>query len=217
MININQVDSLEKLEQKAWRINFEDGTFEIYLGIIIISFAPQLSLFDILPIPINVLLGPIIIGFALALFLLSKKYLIKPRIGIVKYGRKRKKRKQKTVFILTINMLLLFMIFLLTSSGFWDDLNVPWFLELLFIQSIFVTLPLCLVAYYLQYNRLYIIAVLMGSSIFIAGLSSTFIIPPFNFLFVFVTIGVLIILMGVISLTKFLRKYPKQKEEADNL
>jgi hypothetical protein len=208
---------LEKLEKKTWRVNFEDGTFEIYLGIIIISFAPQLTLIDILPIPFNILLGPIIIGVALALFLLSKKYLIKPRIGIVKYGRKRKMRKQKTVFILTINMLLLFSIFLLTSSGFWDDLNIPWFLELLFIQSIFVTLPLCLVAYYLQYSRLYIIAVLMGSSIFIAELSSTFIIPPFNFLFVFVTIGGLIILMGTISLFKFLKKYPKEKKEADKL
>ena len=203
------------MEKKAWRVNFEDGIFDIYFGIIIISFVPHLIFIEILPIPINFLLGPIIIGFALAFFILCKKYLIKPRIGTVKYGRKRKIRKMKTAIILSINVLALLILFLLRTSDFWDDLNIPNSVEILIIQLMFVTLPLCLVAYILQYNRLYIIAVLMGSSFFFAELISNFITPPVNILFIFLINGSLIILMGVISLIKFLRKY--QKEEADDL
>jgi hypothetical protein len=71
---------LEKLEKRAWRLNFEHGTFEIYLGIIIISFAPQLSLFNILPIPFNYLFVFLIIGGliiligVISLFKFLKKY-----------------------------------------------------------------------------------------------------------------------------------------------
>ena len=200
------------MEKKAWRVNFEDGIFDIYFGIIIISFVPNIVLFDLLPIPMNFLLSPIIIGFALAFFILSKKYLIKPRIGTVKYGRKRKIRKMKTGVILSINVLLLLILFLLRTSDFWDDLNIPNTIEILLIQLIFITLPLCLVAYILQYNRLYIIAILMGSSFFIAELISTFITPPINIIVVFLIIGGLIILMGVFSMIKFIKRHPLEKE-----
>jgi len=203
------------MEKKAWRVNFEDGIFDIYFGIIIISFVPHLIFIEILPIPINFLLGPIIIGFALAFFILCKKYLIKPRIGTVKYGRKRKIRKMKTAIILSINVIALLILFLLRISDFWDNLNIPNSVEILLIQLIFVTLPLCLVAYILQYHRLYIIAVLMGSSFFFAELISNFITPPINILFVFLIIGGLIILMGVFSMIKFTKKYPLEKEGLD--
>jgi len=203
------------MEKKAWRVNFEDGIFDIYFGIIIISLVPHLIFIEILPIPINFLLGPIIIGFALAFFILCKKYLIKPRIGTVKYGRKRKIRKMKTAIILSINVIALLILFLLRISDFWDNLNIPNSVEILLIQLIFVTLPLCLVAYILQYHRLYIIAVLMGSSFFFAELISNFITPPINILFVFLIIGGLIILMGVFSMIKFTKKYPLEKEGLD--
>ncbi|MFW9949585.1 MAG: hypothetical protein ACFFKA_05615 [Candidatus Thorarchaeota archaeon] len=204
---------LKDLEKKAWRTTFDDGIFDIYMGILIISFGPSISFYDYLPVPINILIGPIIIGLGLAFFILSKKYLIQPRIGFVKFGRKRKARKIKTMIIISINVVLLFAIFLFSLSGILQDLMIPPFLYVLFAELLFLTLPLCLVAYFLQYNRLYFIAILMGVSFSIADSASIFIPIPYNFFFTYLVIGGLIIGMGMFYLIRFLRKYPKIKQE----
>ncbi|MFX0011897.1 MAG: hypothetical protein ACFE9R_16395, partial [Candidatus Hermodarchaeota archaeon] len=117
------------------------------MGILIISFGPSISFYDSLPTPINILIGPIIIGIGLAFFILTKKYLIQPRIGFVKFSRKRKIRKRRTVIIISINVILLFTIFLLNLSGIFRVLMIPSFLYTLFMELLFLTLPLCLVAY----------------------------------------------------------------------
>ena len=183
------------------------------MGILIISFGPSISFYDSLPTPINILIGPIIIGIGLAFFILTKKYLIQPRIGFVKFGRKRKIRKRRTVMIISISVILLFTIFLLNFSGVFRVLMIPSFLYTLFMELLFLTLPLCLVAYFLQYNRLYIIAILLGVSFSIAEAASIFIPIPFNFFVTYLVIGGLVIVMGLFYLIRFLRKYPKMKKE----
>jgi hypothetical protein len=204
---------LKVLEKKAWRTTFDDGIFDIYMGILIISFGPSISFYDYLPFPMNILIGPIIIGIGLAFFILSKKYLIQPRIGFVKFGRKRKARKLKTMIIISINVVLLLAIFLLNLSGIFQHLMIPPFLYILFAELLFLTLPLCLVAYFLQYNRLYFIAILMGISFSLAEASSIFIPIPFNFLVTYLLIGGLIIVIGLFYLIRFLHRYPLTKRE----
>ncbi|NHJ22933.1 MAG: hypothetical protein EAX89_00040 [Candidatus Lokiarchaeota archaeon] len=204
---------LKVLEKKAWRTTFDDGIFDIYMGILIISIGFGISFYDYLPFPINILIGPIIIGLGLAFFILSKKYLIQPRIGIVKFGRKRKVRKLKTMIIISINVVFLFTIFLLNLSGIFQYLMIPPFLYTLFTELLVLTLPLCLVAYFLQYNRLYFIAILMGISFSLADASSIFIPIPFNFLITYLLIGGLIIGMGLFYFIRFLHRYPLTKRE----
>lgn len=201
------------MEKKTWKSTFDDGIFDIYMGILIISFGPSISFYDSLPTPINILIGPILIGIGLAFFILTKKYLIQPRIGFVKFGRKRKIRKRRTVIIISINVILLFTIFLLNLSGVFRVLMIPSFLYNLFMELLFLTLPLCLVAYFLQHNRLYIIAILLGVSFSIAEAASIFIPIPFNFFVTYLVIGGLLIAMGLFYLIRFLRKYPKMKKE----
>jgi hypothetical protein len=133
----------------------------------------------------------------------------------VVYGRKRKIRKKRTVLVLSVNMLLLLTIFLLRFTGLWQELNIPEIIDILILELLFITIPLFLVAYLIQYNRLYIIAVLMGFSFFFVELISSFINPPFNFLFVYLLIGGIIISMGIISLIRFLKRYPKDKEDVN--
>jgi hypothetical protein len=204
---------LKDLEKKAWRTMFDDGIFDIYIGILIISFGPSISFYDYLPFPINILIGPIIIGLGLAFFILSKKYLIQPRIGFVKFGRKRKVRKVKTVIMISINVILLIVIFLFNFSGIFQELRIPSFLYILFAELLFLTLPLCLVAYFLQYNRLYFIAILMGVSFSIADAASALVPIPFNFFVTYLVIGGLVVIMGLFFLIRFLKKFPKLKEE----
>jgi hypothetical protein len=201
------------LEKKAWKTYFDDGIFDIYFGILIASFGPSIAFYDILPIPLNVLLGPLMIGFGLVFFILSKKYVIKPRIGVVKYGRKRKVRKLKTVIILSVNIMFLVILFLLNLLISGGEIDLPYNLIVLLEGFLFLTLPLCFVAYFLQLTRLYFYALVLGCGFFLADISSLVISIPFNFLFIYLMFGVIIITIGIIFLIRFFRKYQLPKKE----
>ncbi|MFX0008854.1 MAG: hypothetical protein ACFE9R_00955 [Candidatus Hermodarchaeota archaeon] len=201
------------MEKKAWKTYFDDGIFDIYFGILIASFGPGIASYEILPIPLNVLLGPLIIGFGLVFFILSKKYVIKPRIGVVKYGRKRKVRKLKTAIILSVNVVLLSILFLLNLFISGGDINLPYNIMVLLEGILFLTLPLCLVAYFLQFTRLYFYALILGCGFFLADISSIVIPIPFNFLFIYLLLGVIIITIGVTFFIRFIRTYQLPKQE----
>jgi len=179
----------------------------MYFGILLASFGPSIALQDFLPAPLNVLLGPMMIVLGLSFFILSKKYLIKPRIGTVKYGRKRKVRKLKIVVILSVNVVILLILYIFNLYN--PSFTLPYLLEGL----LFLTLPLCFVAYFIQFNRLYFYAVVFGCTFFLGDISS-FIMPiPFNFLFSYFLLGGILIIIGLIYLIRFLRKYPLPQEE----
>ena len=152
------------------------------------------------------------IGLGLAFFILSKKYLIKPRIGVVKFGRKRKVKKLKTMIVLSVNVVLLLILFLFNLSGNEIIINLPYNLIFLLEGLLFLAVPLCLMAYFLQYNRLYVYGLLLGSGFFLADISALFVPIPFNFLFTYLLIGGTIIITGTIYLIRFLKKYPLAKE-----
>jgi hypothetical protein len=201
------------LEKKAWRTTFEDGIFDIYFGILILSFGPSITFYEILPVPLNVLLGPILIGFGLAFFILSKKYLIKPRFGVVKFGRKRKAKKLRTVVVLSVNVVFLLILFLFNISLSEVSANLPYNIVVLLEGILFLTVPLCLVAYFIQLTRLYFYALLLGCGFFLADISSLIVPNPFNFLFVYLLLGGIIITVGVTYLIRFTKKYQLPKEE----
>ena len=200
------------MENKAWKTYFDDGVFDIYFGILIASFGPSIAFYDFLPIPLNMLLGPLLIGFGLVFFILSKKYVIKPRIGVVKYGRKRRVRKWKTVIVLSVNIVFLLILFLLNLLISRGEIDLPYNLIVLFEGLLFLTLPLCFVAYFLQLTRLYFYALLLGCGFFLADMSSLVISIPFNFFFIYLMLGTIIIIVGIIFFIRFIRKYPLPKK-----
>jgi len=150
-----------------------------------------------------------VIGIGLAFFILSKKYLIKPRIGTVKFGRKRKVRKLKIVIILSVNVVVLLILYIFNLINPEGSFTLPYLLEGL----LFLTLPLCFVAYFIQFNRLYFYAVVFGCTFFLADISSVIIPIPFNFLFSYFILGGILIIIGLTYLIRFLRKYPLPQEE----
>jgi len=154
-----------------------------------------------------------LIGFGLVFFILSKKYLIKPRIGVVKFGHKRKVRKLKTVVILSVNMVILLILFLFNLSDNEIIVNLPYSIRFLLEGLLFLTIPLCFVAYFLQFTRLYVYALFLGSGFFLADISALVVPIPLNFLFLYLFLGGIIIIIGMIYLIRFLRKYPLPKEE----
>ncbi len=149
----------------------------------------------------------------LILFLLGKKFITQPRLGVVKFALKAKSRKLKTVLVLSINSIILLILFIVRIANPDFRLLLPNYIEGLIIGLLFITVPLCFAAYFLQYERLYYIAVLVGLSFFLSDLLSIILPEPFDALAAFSITSSVIMFLGIISLVKFFRKYPLSKEE----
>jgi len=205
---------LEALEKKTWRTTLVDGIFEIYLGILHLSLTLGIVFDEVVPAPFSTIISFSIILIGLIFFLIGKKYISQPRLGKVKFGRARMARKLKTLIILTVNFLVVLIIYLIGALNPQFRLNLPPYLYGLIIGLLFVTLPLSFVAYFLQFTRLYIIALLFGIGFFLDELFALLLIPePFDSLLAFGMISIAIISIGIVVFIRFLQKYPLPKEE----
>jgi hypothetical protein len=203
--------NLKELEKKAWRSTFKDGIFEIYFGILHLSLTLGIVLDALLPIPYDSILIFSIIGCGLIFFLIGKKYISQPRLGKVKFGRTRIARKAKTIAVLTVNFIILLVILLVVPQL---SVELPGYLYGLIMGLLFFTLPLCFVAYFLQFKRLYLIAILVGLSYFLDEIFRLMLIPePFNSLLAFGIVSMIIISIGIVVFIRFLKNYPLQKED----
>ena len=80
----------------------------------------------------------------------------------------------------------------------------------------FFWLPFSIVAYFMKFNRLYVIAMLGGVSFIVSQLLSPFIGVPLDMLIPFGITGGIITITGVYYLIRFLRDHPLPEKEAAN-
>ena len=213
MKKITENIDLKGIEKKAWRSTLEDGILDIYFGISVLGLGMGMTLSPVLPNPFNKFIPLIFIGIGLFFFLTAKKYITQPRLGKVKFGFKRKGRKLKTLIVLAINLIILLILFLIRFINPELSLEFPGYLDVLILGLLFITAPVFFAAYFLQYPRFYFIGLLVGLSFFLSDLFSFFIPEPFDTLVAFSIVCGIIIFMGLVSLLKFVRKYPLPKEE----
>jgi len=198
--------SLKELERKAFRSNFQDGLWDIFIGVIILQLAivplfSDLNLGDFwslmayLPIMLSVMIFVII----------SKKFVVAPRIGTVNFGKTRKRKIQK---------LTLFLIFALTVGFFASFTFVytknlsDWIPPILFfgvsMASFFIA------SYLLDYSRLFIYGILVALSFLIGELLFRYYnVPHHGWPVVFSISGGIMIVTGIVLFSKFIKENPK--------
>ncbi|MBN2258634.1 MAG: hypothetical protein JW704_12605 [Anaerolineaceae bacterium] len=147
------------------------------------------------------------------LFILGKKHITVPRLGAVKFGIKRKRRKMILAAILSMTVLLMTMGVIAAPSWLHsevDDLALRGLMDLLVPLSagLFVTVIIGVIAYFIEYYRGLYIAMLFGLGIYI---DMTFDLPAAMLVF-----GVLAAIPGVILLLRFIKKYPIQSGQVQN-
>jgi len=204
---------LKEIEKKTWRSYFEDGIIEIYMGSLYIGIGIASSLIDVAPFSFLHFLGYLIIIFGLIFFIGGKKFITYPRVGKIKFGRKRKVRKLKSLLILSINFVILLIIYMLNLLVPPEQSLFPAWFNSLIIGFLFTTMPISLVAYFLDFPRFYIIAVQFGITFFLIEVFSLFTLEPFNLILVFAINGLIMIGMGSYFFINFLKKYPVVKKE----
>jgi hypothetical protein len=182
--------SLENVERRAWTLYFEDGLWDLFFGFLFFGGGLRAvtdSLWAYLLVAVGVLL--VIFG---------KRWLTLPRLGAIKFGPKRKARRQTLFILIMVAVVLTFVVLLLPVL----DIATPGpHAGLLF--ALLVPLILGIVAYFLDFRRLYVYAVLAAIFMMVtetvslqAGAVAQMIA------------GGIALLIGLWNLWHFLREYP---------
>jgi len=110
--------NLKQIERKAWRSVFQDGLWDIYLGLLLLLMGSS-DLLDQLPIGeaarLGIYLG--LLAFILVGMWLAKTYITIPRIGRVQFGPARQIRRKKAGLLLAGSVLLGVVLWMVASAG----------------------------------------------------------------------------------------------------
>ena len=196
----NDLD-LKALEKKAWQSVFQDGLWDIYLGILLTSFAVSAWL-DKQPMDDDLRMGIYIGVMVLAMIFLwaGKHFITAPRMGTVRFGAERRKRRNLVRLILFISVLLGLAVWWLTA---WHGFTTGgWGFPMIWVLNILMVFGLG--AYFLDYQRLYLIGFLYALVIplDLAIKSATQMDMD---VYIFSGAGMIVVLMGLAYLIRFMR------------
>jgi len=209
--------NLKAIERKAFRSFHQDGLWDIYIGGLMLVLSQMFS------IPENgedelsyigfTLLG---VGIVFAIFQLGKKYITTPRMGQVRFGAERQKRKITLgwimgVYVLVTLGLFLFSLYVWNVAGSEPVTNVPVSpsLERVLVAALaalIVGTSMIVISYFREFMRGYYIALLMGCGFFFTLLLDKT-IPM-------IIAGALILVPGLVLFIHFLRQHPLPPQEA---
>ncbi|MDH4212186.1 MAG: hypothetical protein OEV79_12145 [candidate division WOR-3 bacterium] len=206
---------LKKLERKVWTSFYEDGIWDIYLGLLLSSIAIGAFCTDVGISEKYSIFGHVgILVFAILFLALGKRFITLPRIGTVVFGPRGRARLTKAQILLAISCVSGLAAFLLIVSTMGNATArqpvmgyiVPlfWIVNMLLLFS--------LAAYFLNYARLYIIGFLYA----VAVPTDMILRQVLHIDLSVVAFGVpalIIICMGVVILTRFIRKYSNIEQE----
>ena len=210
--------NLREIERKAFRSAHQDGLWDIYIGGIILSMSvlAYSTANEAFPLPrfALYLLG---MGVFYLIFWGGKKYLTTPRLGQVKFGPQRQRRKL-TMMIVLGGIVLLQVILFLGTVLLWR--NPDWAARLGFGQvdpdyerlivaivgALFVGPSIVLIAYFNDFLRGYYIAFIVALAVF----SLIWFGQPVYLILA----GLVILIPGVVLLIRFLRQHPLPSTEA---
>jgi hypothetical protein len=195
---------LKSTERASFKLAaYADGLNDISLGLIMILFSTYSIIRAAFGVEINVLFFFAVLVVVIGLHLYLKSRLVPDRIGIVKFGGRSRQRFKIALLITGALVFLTTLTWILTSQGYFFP--VPSWLDSygfdiligLAILAIFSAM-----AYTLKLTRFYLYALLLGFSIPLQTLVND------NYWLPLMSSGVIITVIGIILLSRFLKKYP---------
>jgi hypothetical protein len=145
------------------------------------------------------------------ILILGKRFITVPRIGIVKFNQKRTKSRNKIGLLIAILFPITVVMVFLTFLGVYN-IRVGGYIVPVG-AGLFTLILLSTIAYIMDYPHFYLYAVSIGLGIPLATLLKPIFGDPLHYLISFGISGTLILLYGIITLIKFIKKYPIPREE----
>jgi hypothetical protein len=204
---------LKEIERKAFRSTFQDGLWDIFLGLLLLNMAIGIVLEDT-SLPLSWIMVMIVPWpfLVLVAFWAGKKFITTPRIGLAKFGPQRKAKMKNLRVVLFLSVLLLVIMFFLGWAAMGNSL--PWWVtEIplpLYVWPAQTIIVFGLAAYFLDVPRFYAYGVLYGLPLPVGILlvKNTDLTVLGSMAITFgVAVGVMV-LIGVILFIRFLREYP---------
>jgi hypothetical protein len=183
-------DELKTLEKKIYQSYFSDGLWEIFFGQFFLLMGIR-TLVD------NVWVTLLALS-AIPVFILGKRFITIPRLGMVKFGEARKARRRRLMGFILIAVIATYTLLLISLTEY----SLPSLMTGIFL-SIGVTTVFLLMAYFMDFTRLYFYAVIFGVSF---GLNEIFWGDPVGPL-AFILSGALVFSIGCVLLVRFWRMY----------
>ncbi len=203
--------SLKEAERKAFRSTFQDGLWDIYLGLVFLLFG----------------IGPMIqvsadndwmltLGYYVPIFVIfwaAKKYVTAPRIGRATFSPARKRKIYKVRLALLFSVVLGLIVYLMAATGDGLSGTVATLPTVLLLFTGNILLIFWLGAYFLDFPRLYVYGALLGLS-FPVGffLMQRGVVADETRPFI-LTSGIMIV-VGVVQFVRFLRDNPPYDENS---
>jgi hypothetical protein len=207
---IEKID-LKKVEKQTYRFTFSDGLYDMAYGSLIFFIAIAPILREILyPSYIIFLVLP-----ASLILILGTRFITLPRIGIVKFNQNRIKSRKKISLLIAILFPITVVMVTLTYLGLYNIKVVGYIVPV--GAGLFALILLSVIAYIMDYSHFYLYAISIGLGIPLASLLKPIFGEPLHYLISFGISGAIIFIYGLITLIKFLKKYPIPKERIPNV
>jgi hypothetical protein len=211
--------NIKALEKKAFRSFFKDGIYDVFLGGILLSLSLPLMLkefgwpdYETMAIPM--IISIIVNVAALTFFVFGKKYITAPRLGIVRFGKTRRRKMMHVKLLLTVSVLIgvvTFFLSVLKVLPVGEKTGIPAASLIFGIQALLV---FSLAAYFMDFTRLYLYAFLFALSMPVTFWLKKNAALAYPSLYVsFLTAGPMLVI-GWILFIRFLRQYPHKERAA---
>ena len=185
MKNIN----LRELERKAFASYFEDGLWDIFLGILMAGMGIR-SLTDNVGFTLLAMAG-------IPLLFLGKKVITLPRMGYVRFSQTRKDKQMKVMWVLIISVIATFVLLFLVVSKLGSSVLIAALMGISF-AGVF-----CVIGYYMDFTRLYLYGILFGITVWLTEVFGSPLGPVAS-----IISGGIALSIGLIQFIRFLHKYP---------
>jgi len=195
---MEQKINLKQLEKNTAATIFQTGLIEIMIGIIwtVVSLA---MIFDDYSYYIDIFL---IVPFVF--IILARKYIIKPRMGIVNYAKKRVKRSMLMGVVITIFLVIMVgLTFFGMGSSIDEFINPRWSITgIIFFICVAI-------AFFLNYKRMYIYAFLLAGAFNVSEEARENPEILADGAYAYLIASVILFIIGSYYLIRFLKEYPK--------
>ena len=198
-------ESIEGLEKRVFRLSTGHGGWDLYLGLLLAAIGASALAEDLGRGDSSIWLA-VIMAVTLAILYAVEQLIIRPRIGNVKFGARRKANLRLVSAIIGSALLvglLVWVIYTASSHIFRWTTILPVLLWVVVSLSGF-----SLAAYLLGMPQLYLYGLLYA-----VGFASLELIQiPVTRALPVLVCGLLIIAMGIARFVRFLRKYPRVEQ-----
>ena len=209
--------NLKELQRTAWRTIFQDGLWDIFMGLLLMNIAIY-TVADELFASDDMKLA-LFIGGEIAAFLFlwaGKRFITVPRMGKAKFGQLGKVRRSKAKLLSFASILIGLIVFII-AAGLSEQGQIAglprvyvvaagWVINAMFVFG--------LAGYFLDFNRLYLIGAMFALSfpldLVVRELRDN---DRWSF-FAYAIPGLIVLGIGLYILIKFLKKYPARQEAA---